>query len=198
MSTAAARYQDISLNPQKLAGQCAKLKCCLNYEVDCYVEASRGMPSREIDLETKDGTFYFFKADILRGELTYSTDKHLAANLVTITAKRANAIIEMNKRGERPETLSLSPAEEKRSADLLEQENIARFDNTGKKRHRKGGGRNNAEQADESRPQQHRREGASRGERRQPKGGAPEGGNRGERRPRRHRENNGENGKVNE
>lgn len=141
VSTSAARFQDISLNPQKLAGQCAKLKCCLNYEIDCYVEASKGMPSREIELETKDGTYYFFKADILRGELTYSTDKHLAANLVTISAKRAAAIIEMNKRGERPEALSSILPEEKHSSDLLEQENITRFDNAGKKKRRKPAGR---------------------------------------------------------
>ena len=53
VSTSAARFQDISLNPQKLAGQCAKLKCCLNYEVDCYVEAQKRLPSKEIELETK-------------------------------------------------------------------------------------------------------------------------------------------------
>ena len=143
VSTSAARFQDISLNPQKLAGQCAKLKCCLNYEVDAYVEASRGLPNRDIELETQDGTYYFFKCDIMRGEITYSTDKHIPANLVTITGRRAFAIIEMNKRGERPESLQANGEREvKRSVDLLEQENINRFDNTmqrnGKKR-RKGG-----------------------------------------------------------
>lgn len=140
VSTTAARFQDISLNPQKLAGQCAKLKCCLNYEVDAYVEASRRMPSRDIELETRDNIYFFFKADILNGQLTYSTDKHIAANLVTISVKRAIAVIEMNKRGERPETLSGSEQEERRSFDLLEQENINRFDNTGKKKRRKGKG----------------------------------------------------------
>ena len=140
VSTTAARFQDISLNPQKLAGQCAKLKCCLNYEVDAYVEASRGMPSRDIELETRDSLYYFFKADILNGELTYSTDKHIAANLVTISVKRANAVIEMNRRGERPETLSVNGQEERRSFDLLEQENINRFDNAAKKKRRKGKG----------------------------------------------------------
>lgn len=139
VSTSAARFQDVSLNPQKLAGQCAKLKCCLNYEVDAYVEASRCLPSRDIELETKDGTYYFFKADILKSELTYSTDKHIAANLVTISAKRANAIIEMNKRGERPETLSVEGHEDKQSYDILDQDNINRFDNTNKKKRRKGG-----------------------------------------------------------
>ena len=144
VSTSAARFQDISLNPQKLAGQCAKLKCCLNYEVDAYVEASRGLPNRDIELETQDGTYYFFKCDIMRGEITYSTDKHIPANLVTITGRRAFAIIEMNKRGERPETLQADGQREvKRSADLLEQENINRFDNMqrGGKKRRKGGGR---------------------------------------------------------
>ena len=143
VSTAAARFQDISLNPQKLAGQCAKLKCCLNYEVDAYVEASKGLPSRDIELETKDGTYYFFKADILKRELTYSTDKHIAANLVTITAKRAQAVIEMNKRGERPENLSSTGNDERHSFDLLEQENINRFDNVGRNKKRRKNNRGN-------------------------------------------------------
>ncbi|MBR3940666.1 MAG: hypothetical protein IKJ71_00715, partial [Bacteroidaceae bacterium] len=154
VSTSAARFQDISLNPQKLAGQCAKLKCCLNYEVDAYVEASRALPSRDIELETQDGTYYFFKCDIMRGEITYSTDKHIPANLVTITGRRAFSVIEMNKRGERPESLLAGGAQEpKRSADLLEQENINRFDNAsrgGKKRRKGGGGNGN------SRPEQKR------------------------------------------
>jgi cell fate regulator YaaT (PSP1 superfamily) len=144
VSTAAARFQDISLNPQKLAGQCAKLKCCLNYEVDAYVEASRGLPNRDIELETQDATYYFFKSDIMRGEITYSTDKHIPANLVTITGRRAFAVIEMNKRGERPESLLANgERESKRSVDLLEQENINRFDNMQRsaKKRRKGGNR---------------------------------------------------------
>ena len=146
VSTSAARFQDVSLNPQKLAGQCAKLKCCLNYEVDAYVEASKRLPQRDIELETKDGTYYFFKCDIMRGEVTYSTDKHIPANLVTITGRRAFAVIEMNKRGERPDSLNNESSQEpKRPVDLLEQENINRFDSVqriGKKR-RKGGGHRN-------------------------------------------------------
>jgi cell fate regulator YaaT (PSP1 superfamily) len=130
VSTSAARYQDISLNPQKLAGQCAKLKCCLNYEIDCYVEAQKRLPSREIELETKDGTFYFFKADILTNQITYSTDKTIAANLVTISGRRAFEIIGLNKRGIKPDTLL--PDEHRqssaKSADLLEQDSLTRFD----------------------------------------------------------------------
>lgn len=149
VSTSAARFQDISLNPQKLAGQCAKLKCCLNYEVDAYVEASRHLPPRDAELETKDGAYYFFKCDIMSGEVTYSTDKVIPANLVTISARRAHAVIEMNKRGERPESLSVTGSvETKRPVDLLEQENINRFDNAskGNKKRRKPSGGNRPEQ----------------------------------------------------
>ncbi|WP_300811644.1 regulatory iron-sulfur-containing complex subunit RicT [uncultured Bacteroides sp.] len=137
VSTSAARFQDISLNPQKLAGQCAKLKCCLNYEVDCYVEAQKRLPSKEIELETKDGVFYFFKADILSNQVTYSTDKTIPANLVTISGRRAFEIIGMNKRGIKPESLTeeTQHTESKKSADLLEQESVTRFD-----RNRKGKG----------------------------------------------------------
>ncbi len=130
VSTSAARYQDISLNPQKLAGQCAKLKCCLNYEVDCYVEAQKRLPSKEIELETKDATFYFFKADILSNQITYSSDKNIPANLVTISGKRAFEIIGMNKKGIRPDTLlaEISKIEPPKPVDLLEQESLTRFD----------------------------------------------------------------------
>ena len=142
VSTSAARYQDISLNPQKLAGQCAKLKCCLNYEVDCYVEAQKRLPSKEIELETKDGTFYFFKADILSNQITYSTDKNIPANLVTISGKRAFEIIGMNKRGTKPESLveEARQVEPKKPIDLLEQESLTRFDRS---RKGKNGGENN-------------------------------------------------------
>ena len=142
VSTSAARYQDISLNPQKLAGQCAKLKCCLNYEVDCYVEAQKRLPSREIELETKDGTFYFFKADILSNQITYSTDKNIPANLVTISGKRAFEIIGMNKRGTKPDSLieETRRVEPKKPVDLLEQESLTRFDRS---RKAKNGGENN-------------------------------------------------------
>ena len=155
VSTLAARFQDISLNPQKLAGQCGKLKCCLNYEVDAYVEASKRLPQRDIELETMEGTYYFFKADILKGELTYSSDKRIPANLKTITSRRAKQIVEMNKRGEKPESLLDDDAMQvtKRSADLLEQSNIDRFDNASrnKKRKRNNNGGNREHRNDNNR-----------------------------------------------
>ena len=136
VSTGAARYQDISLNPQKLAGQCAKLKCCMNYEVDTYVEAGKRLPSKEITLQTQDAEYYFFKADILAGLVTYSTDKHLAANLVTLTTARVFEIINMNRRGEKPQRLeSGETAEPAKPADLVEEESLTRFD---KRRKNKG------------------------------------------------------------
>lgn len=138
VSTGAACFQDISPNPQKLAGQCAKLKCCLNYEVDAYVEASRKLPSREIQLETLDATYYYFKADILSKMVTYSTDKRLAANTVTIPADRAFAIIQMNKAGEKP--LALDENEQKgpqHPIDLAEQDDLTRFDKVKRRKNKK-------------------------------------------------------------
>ena len=136
VSTNAARLQDISLNPQKLAGMCAKLKCCLNYEVDDYVEAGRKMPARDIVLQTIDSDWYLFKTDILAGLVTYSTDKSIAANLITISAERARAVIEMNRRGEKPEALDEGDAvsTQDRPADLLADADISRFDKAKKKK----------------------------------------------------------------
>ena len=139
VGTSSARFQDISLNPQKLAGMCAKLKCCLNYEVDNYVEASRRLPSRDIVLQTLDADYYYFKADILAGLITYSTDKNMAANMETITAERARQIIEMNRKGEKPESLEADGQNKapQGPVDLATQENIARFDRAKKKKKKK-------------------------------------------------------------
>ena len=204
VSTSAARYQDISLNPQKLAGQCAKLKCCMNYEVDTYVEAMKRLPSKEITLQTKDAEYFFFKADILAGLVTYSTDKRLAANLVTLTVARAFEIINLNRRGEKPERLEegagATPA---KPADLVEQESLTRFDKRRKgKSKRKGDNKERNAQAPKAaaapskekkegnaakeRPAKGRKEGrpgkgepAANRENRPPKGGqGGEGGNR--------------------
>lgn len=137
VSTSAARFQDISLNPQKLAGQCAKLKCCLNYEVDTYMEAIRKLPEKNMPLETADGTFYFFKADALAEVITYSSDKRMAANLVTISAARAKEIIQLNARGEKPLSLKEEGEEPmKQHIDLAEQDDLTRFDKSRKKNNR--------------------------------------------------------------
>ena len=145
VSTNAARFQDISLNPQKLAGMCAKLKCCLNYEVDDYVEAGRMMPSREVVLQTQDGDFHLFKTDILAGLVTYSTDKNIASNLEVITAERAKEIIEMNRRGEKPVSLQKDGEgrePKKQHTDLLAGGDISRFDKAKKKKKKKNNNAN--------------------------------------------------------
>jgi len=154
VNTNAARFQDISLNPQKLAGMCGKLKCCLNYEVDNYVEAAKRMPSKEVSLHTGDAEHFVFKTDILAGTVTYSTDKNLAANLVTITAERARAIIEMNRRGEKPESLEEERHKQHtdKPIDLLANADLSRFDKS-KRPKRPSNGKPKGEKRDGSAPQ---------------------------------------------
>lgn len=172
VATSAARFQDLSLNPQKLAGQCAKLKCCLNFEVDAYVESVKKLPPREIRLETADCTYYHFKTDIFKGEITYSTDKNIAANLVTIDAARAFEVIAMNKEGEKPLKLeregSAKALEKKEFGDIIGQDSLTRFDKKKKRksaRNNRGDNNKGADAADRSNRQ-------PRGERpnRQPRG----------------------------
>lgn len=152
VSTTSARIQDLSLNPTKLAGMCAKLKCCLNYEVDEYIEARKELPSKEIVLETQDGEYHLFKVDILSGLCTYSTDKKLAANLEMISAARAREIIEMNKRGEKPLSLQSDGNVKKpeKPVDILANYDIARFDKAKKRKKKKQ--RKTAEKGQNAKP----------------------------------------------
>lgn len=139
VSTKAARFQGVSLNPTKLAGMCAKLKCCLNYEVDDYMEAARRLPSREVSLFTLDAEYFLVKTDILSGECTYSTDRKKMVNVETISARRAREVIELNRQGEKPLSLlddgSVKP--EAKSADLLADGDLSRFDKFQKKKKKK-------------------------------------------------------------
>ncbi len=138
VSINAARCQDVSLNPQKLAGQCAKLKCCLNYEISVYAEAAAKLPPREASLETEKATYYYFKSDIIAGLVSYSTDKNLIENVVTIPAQRAWEILKMNRAGEKPATLtdeSLQPGPAV-NLDLATQESLTRFDKRKKKKNK--------------------------------------------------------------
>jgi len=125
VSTSAARYQDLSLNPQKLAGQCAKLKCCMNFEVDVYVDALKDFPSKEINLETLDSTYYHFKTDVFKGLISYSTSRDFGANVVTIGVARAKEIIAMNKAGKKPNSLAeKSERKEKHKEENTDYENV--------------------------------------------------------------------------
>ena len=141
VGTNTARLQNLSPNPQKLAGQCAKLKCCLNYEIPVYEEAAKKLPSRHQPLETQDATYYYFASDPLKGEVTYSTDAHRPVNLIVISANQAKSIIEMNRRGEKPMSLggkqSSMDAVEIDYQNVVGQDDLTRFD---KKRRNKNNG----------------------------------------------------------
>lgn len=140
VATGAARYQDISLNPQKLAGQCAKLKCCLNFEIDSYVEAVKQMPEKNIPLETKDNVYYHFKTDIFKREMTYSTDKNVAANLEVLSAERVFEVMALNKNGVKPDKLNLDSDERQREmkmfGDIIGQDSVTRFDKIKRKKNK--------------------------------------------------------------
>ena len=156
VGTGAARLQNISPNPQKLAGMCAKLKCCLNYEAPVYEEAAKKMPPHNVPLETKDGTFYLFATAPLKEEVTYSSAPRIPANLQVITPERAKEIMAMNQRGEKPDTLggkSTTAAEvaEIGYQNVVGQDDLTRFD---KKRNNR------------SRPSSERRGGSDNQERR--------------------------------
>ena len=142
VTTSHARYQDLSLNPQKLAGQCGKLKCCLNYELDCYIDAQKEFPSREIHLELSGGTAYFMKMEVHTGVYWYSTDPRIAANLTPVPVARVREIIQLNRRGIRPDNLLEGATNNKmeRGNDLLLQNSgLTRFET--KSRNRDGKGR---------------------------------------------------------
>jgi cell fate regulator YaaT (PSP1 superfamily) len=105
VTTNSARHQELSLNPQKLAGQCGKLKCCLNFELDCYLDAKKEFPDTSEELHTKQGTAYHQKTDIFRKILWYSFNKECSENLIPVTVDRVKEIIEINRKGESVESL---------------------------------------------------------------------------------------------
>jgi cell fate regulator YaaT (PSP1 superfamily) len=133
VTTNAARYQELSLNPQKLAGQCGKLKCCLNYEVDCYIEAQKEFPDSSIVLHTRQGNAYHQKNDIFRKVMWYSFDKDNPANLVPVSVEKAREIIALNKKNIIPENIGEleTEAEERQVLDyenVVGQDSLTRFD----------------------------------------------------------------------
>jgi len=156
VTTTHAKYQELSLNPQKLAGQCSKLKCCLVFEFDCYIDAQRSFPPKDIPLETKETTAWFQKQEVHKGIFWYSTDPHSTANLIAIPVKRVKEIQAMNKKGIKADRLlevdeSWEPTQV--SQDLLKNNSLTRFDpapnktprgrNSNKKNHRRFNDRKN-------------------------------------------------------
>ena len=135
VTTNAARMQEISLNPQKLAGQCSKLKCCLMYEYDVYADARRTIPRLREPLQTLDGEYFLVKVDPLAQTMTFSTSKGAMANLTTLPIWRVKEILAINRAGEKAETLMGSAVEERVEEPTYrsEEDSITRFDNKGKK-----------------------------------------------------------------
>jgi cell fate regulator YaaT (PSP1 superfamily) len=131
VTTTHAKYQELSLNPQKLAGQCSKLKCCLNFELDCYVDAQRQFPSREIPLQLTDSTVWFQKMEVHKGIYWYSTDPHSSVNMTAVPVQRVREIQDINRKGKKPERLLAiedSIDTQPESADLLKNNSLTRFD----------------------------------------------------------------------
>lgn len=153
ISTSAARCQDLALNPLKLAGQCGKLKCCLNYEVAAYMDAQSRLPRLHAPLEFQDGLAYLAKTDILAGKMYFTYEKGSLASLYPLTAEEVKNIISLNKKGVKPETIKSEPVNEEPEFVADEEESINRFDNQRRKkkhhRHKNGGrgGNNGGHQA---------------------------------------------------
>ena len=144
ISTSAARVQDLSLNPQKLAGQCGKLKCCLNYEVSAYMDAHSRIPKVSEPLEFQDGLAYLVKTDILRETMWFSYEKGSLAKMYPLPASEVREIIMMNRNGQKPETLlpDVAPSAPE-FVTAVGDDSISRFDEARKKKRRnKGGNRN--------------------------------------------------------
>ncbi len=130
ITTQAARCQDLSLNPQKLAGQCGKLKCCINYEASAYIDAQSRIPRLHEPLQLEDGEAFLLKTDILRGIMWFSYDAHNMANMIPLKAEQVAGIIDMNKKGKKAPSL-LESKEREKSPEFFSaagEESISRFD----------------------------------------------------------------------
>ena len=159
ISTSAARVQDLSLNPQKLAGQCGKLKCCLNYEVSNYMDAQTRIPKVTEPLEFEDGLVYLVKTDILQEMMYFSYEKGSLTNVYPLTASEVREIIMMNRNGERPDSLKSDPEPlGPQFISAVGDDSITRFDkpkkqksrNRNRNRDNRGGGRGKNPRKDQS------------------------------------------------
>lgn len=187
VTTGAARTQDISLNPQKLAGQCCKLKCCLSYELDAYLDARKSMPRLNGPLQALDGDYWMVSSDVLRGTMNFSTVKGAAEGNIVLTTDKVREIVDMNRKGRKPDTITgLAPTrpveEEPAFVNMVGEESITRFDKA------KGGGRNRGRGGRGGNREGGENRGGERGSGGQNRGGRGEGrnggGNRGDGGPR--------------
>ncbi len=191
VTTNAARVQEISLNPQKLAGQCSKLKCCLVYEYDSYSDARREFPRVKEPLQAIDGEYFLVKSDILARTMSFSSAPNSLSNLITLPIERVREIISLNRRGVKVDTLvseSVNTVEyEPDYVNVIGEDSITRFDKSKKRRGGRNKNRNERDKGErvektapqptenaESKPQEEKRE-----ERREGREGRREGGREG-------------------
>ena len=150
VSTSAAKYQELSLNPLKLAGQCGKLKCCLNYELDVYLDAQKNFPRADIVLETMEGNYYHQKTDIFKKVMWYSSDPNSSVNLIPVPVERVIEIQQMNREGKKPDQLLDTRYRREEASislsfeNVVGQDSLTRFDRKSnrKKKKRKKNKRN--------------------------------------------------------
>lgn len=141
VSTTAARYQEISLNPQKLAGQCGKLKCCLNYELDAYIEAQQDFPDTSTPIDTQDGLYFHFKTDVFKRLMWYCSSRDCggSGNIVTLSVDSVKEYLKLNKKGIRIKELEAEVEVKEKGlsepgyANVIEEESLTRFDDKVKK-----------------------------------------------------------------
>ena len=148
VTTGAARVQDLSLNPLKLAGQCSKLKCCLMYEYDLYMDARRAIPRIKEPLQALDGEYFLVKTDILGKKMTFSSSKESMSNLVTIPVWRVKEILAANRNGEKVESIAgdSAPAKSDEPTYRTEEDSITRFDKSKKRKKRRNNSNNKPQQ----------------------------------------------------
>lgn len=141
VSTSAARYQQLSLNPQKLAGQCGKLKCCLNYELDMYIDAMKAFPKPDTRLKTEKGSAYHIKTDVFKNQMWYVYEGESNSGLIGLTPERVKEIVEMNKEGKKPADLNdyIAPVDIPLPdySNVVGQDSLNRFENSFKKKKKK-------------------------------------------------------------
>jgi cell fate regulator YaaT (PSP1 superfamily) len=144
VTTNAARYQEVSLNPQKLAGQCGKLKCCLNYELASYLDAQKDFPETNVPLETEQGLFFHQKTDVFKRQMWYSSKKDMPSEIVCLSVGQVKEIIEKNKRGEKVkkleslENINIAPIIDYQYKNAVDEKIMTRFeDKPGPRPHKK-------------------------------------------------------------
>ena len=158
VTTGAARVQDISLNPQKLAGQCSKLKCCMMYEYDTYVDARKEFPRLREPLQAIDGEYFLVKSDILAGTMTFSSSKDAMVNVTTLPVSRVREIMALNRAGKKVDQLQhaddIRPIAEEPTY-RSEEDSITRFDSA-KRRNKRGRnrGKQNGQEGQNGQPSQ--------------------------------------------